>query len=90
VHAPPPFHSIYHHVEGCSVRSMKLQLRGQIHLPYPYFISISMYFVTPGLLLCGSEILTDLEEKENEVTGGQLKPTRAKRQIKGKRAKRQR
>jgi hypothetical protein len=41
-------------------------------------------------LLCGSEILTDLEEKENEVTGGQLKPTRAKRQIKGKRAKRQR
>jgi hypothetical protein len=44
----------------------------------------------PGLLLFGSEILTDLEEKENEVTGGQLKPTRAKRQIKGKRAKRQR
>jgi hypothetical protein len=56
----------------------------------PYFISIPMYFVTPGLLLCVSEILTDLEEKENEVTGGQLKPTRAKRQIKGKRAKRQR
>jgi hypothetical protein len=37
----------------------------------------------------GSEILTDLDEKENEETG-LLKPGRAKRQIKGKRNKRQR
>ena len=36
-----------------------------------------------------SEILTDLDEKENEETG-LLKPARNKRQIKGKRNKRPR
>ncbi len=43
---PTPFHSIYHHVESCSVRSM--QLGGQIHSPI--FIST----LCTSTVLCAS------------------------------------
>jgi len=42
------------------------------------------------MLECGSEILTDLDEKENDETGLLKQPARNKRQSKGKRSKRPR